>query len=55
MVKNLPVAFSGSIPGLVRAPGEVSDNPVHILARKIPWTEETRGLQSMGLQRVGHS
>ena len=26
-----------------------------ILARKIPWTEEPHGLQSMGSQRVGHS
>ena len=25
-----------------------------ILAGKILWTEETGGLQSMGLQRVGH-
>ena len=25
-----------------------------ILARRIPWTEEPGGLQSMGLQRVGH-
>ena len=25
-----------------------------ILAWKISWTEETAGLQSMGLQRVGH-
>ena len=25
-----------------------------ILAWEIPWTEETGGLQSMGLQRVGH-
>ena len=25
------------------------------LAWKIPWTEEPGGLQSMGLQRVGHS
>ena len=25
-----------------------------ILAWRIPWTEEPRGLQSMGLQRVGH-
>ena len=24
------------------------------LARKIPWTEEPGGLQSMGSQRVGH-
>ena len=26
-----------------------------LLAWKIPWTEETGGLQSMGLQRVRHS
>ena len=25
-----------------------------ILAWKIPWTEEPGGLQSMGLQRLGH-
>ena len=25
-----------------------------ILAGRIPWTEEPGGLQSMGLQRVGH-
>ena len=25
-----------------------------ILAWKIPWTEEPSGLQSIGLQRVGH-
>ena len=25
-----------------------------ILAWKTPWTEEPSGLQSMGLQRVGH-
>ena len=25
-----------------------------ILACRIPWTEEPAGLQSMGLQRVGH-
>ena len=26
-----------------------------ILAREIPWTEESGGLQSTGLQRVGHN
>ena len=26
-----------------------------ILAGEIPWTEEPGGLQTMGLQRVGHS
>ena len=25
------------------------------LSEKCPWTEETSGLQSMGLQRIGHS
>ena len=25
-----------------------------ILAWRIPWTEEAGGLQSMGLQRIGH-
>ena len=50
MVKNLPVAFFGSIPGLARAPGEVNGNLFHIIAWKIPWTEETGGLQSMGLK-----
>ena len=25
-----------------------------IFAWRIPWTEETGGLQSLGLQRVGH-
>ena len=25
-----------------------------ILAWRIPWTEESDGIQSMGLQRVGH-
>ena len=25
-----------------------------ILAWEVPWTEEPGGLQSMGLQRVGH-
>ena len=26
----------------------------NVLAWKIPWTDEPGGLQSMGLQRVGH-
>ena len=28
--------------------------PVFILAWSIPWTEKPDGLQSMGLERVGH-
>ena len=43
-----------SIPGV----GDALDKgmAIHssILAQKIPWTEEPGGLQSMGLQRVGH-
>ena len=29
-------------------------DPSSILAWRIPWTEEHGGLQSMGLQRIGH-
>ena len=29
--------------------------PSSILAWKIPWMEDPGGLQSMGLQRVGHA
>ena len=44
----------------IQTPGQ--DNPLEegmathsgILAWRIPWTEEPRGLQSMGPQRVGH-
>ena len=42
----------GLIPGLGRSPGEGNGNPLHILAWRIPWTEEPGGLQSMELQRV---
>ena len=34
--------------------GGGNGNPLQILAWKIPWTEEPGGLQSRGLQRVGH-
>ena len=39
----------GSIPGSGRSPGEGNGNST-ILAWRIPWTEESGGLQSMGLQ-----
>ena len=32
---------------------EITNHSI-ILAWEIPWTEEPEGLQSMGLQRVGH-
>ena len=44
MVKNPPakareVTDAGSIPVLVRAPGEGYSNPLKFLAWRIPWTE----------------
>ena len=56
MVKNPPADSGdvGSIPGLGRSPEEEMATHSNILAWKIPWTEERGGLQSMGLERVGH-
>ena len=45
----------GLSPGSGRSPGVGSSNHSSILACKIPWTEEPRGLQSMELQRVRHN
>ena len=59
-VKNLPFNVeeardSSSVPGLGRSPGEGNNCPLRIiLAWRNPWTEETGGLQSMGLKRVRH-
>ena len=56
MVRNLPtiqetgVQFLGWKDPLEKGIATHSS----ILACRIPWTEETDGLQSMGLQRVGH-
>ena len=61
MVKNLPakVGDTGETQILSlggEAPLEVEMATLaSILARKIPWAEEPGGLQSMGLQRVGHN
>lgn len=44
---------AGSIPGSGRYPGVGNGNPLSI-AWKIPLTEKPGGLQSIGLQRVGH-
>ena len=44
----------GSIPGLGSPlKKEMATHP-STLAWRIPWMEESGGLQSMGLQRVGH-
>ena len=42
------------IPGSGRSPGEEMATHSRDLAWRIPWTEEPGGLQSVGLQRVGH-
>ena len=38
----------GLIPGSGRSPGERNGNPLQYLAWRIPWTEETGGLPSLG-------
>ena len=61
VVKN-PLANAGDardtglIPGSGRDPLE-KEMATHssVIAWEIPWTEESDGLQSMGLQRVGHN
>ena len=56
VVKN-PPANSGDvdlIPGFRRSPEKEMATHSSLLAWEIPWTEEPGGLQSMGLQRVGH-
>ena len=55
VVTNLPVSAgdTGLIPGLGRFPGEGNGKPTPVFSpKKIPWTEEPDGLQSMGSQRV---
>ena len=59
VMKNLPAnagdaGDTGLIPRLGRSSGVRHGNYSGILAWKIPWTEELRGLQPMGLQTVGH-
>ena len=55
VVKNPPanagdMRDAGSIPGLGTSPGGGHATHSSILAWRIPWTEEPRGLQSMGVQ-----
>ena len=56
VVKNPPAnaGDAGSIPGLGRSPGEENGNSLQYSCLEIPWTQESDGLQSMGLQRVRH-
>ena len=54
VVKNLSAIAGdvGSIPGLEDPLQEELATHPSILSWKIPWAEETGGLQSMGLQKV---
>ena len=59
VVKNPPAnagdaGDAGLISGLRRSLGGGNGNHSSILAWRIPWTEETGKLQSIGSQRVGH-
>ena len=56
VMKNSPAnaGDTGSVPGWGRCPREGNSNPLHILAWKIPWTEEPGSLRSMESQRVRH-
>ena len=53
VVKTPPASSGdeGSIPGLERSLREGNGNPLQYPCLKIPWTEETGGLQSMGSQK----
>ena len=55
-VKNLPIMWQIEVRSLGREDPLEKEMAIHssIFAWKISWTEELRGLQSMGLQRVGH-
>ena len=56
-VKNLTAMRKTLVPSLGREDLLEKDVATHsnILAWRIPWTEGPGGLQSMGLQRVGHN
>ena len=56
MVKNMPAVQETWVQSLGQKDSLEKEMATHssILAWRIPWTEEPRGLQSMGFQRVGH-
>ena len=56
MVKNLPAMHNTPVRCLGREDPLEKGIATHssILARRIPWTEESGGPRSMGSQRVGH-
>ena len=55
-VKNLPAIKEIGVQSLGQEDSLEKGTAIHssILAGRIPWTEKPGGLQSMGLQRVGH-
>ena len=55
-IKNLLVMQETQVQSLGRDDPLEEEMATHssILAWEIPWTEEPGGLQSMGMQRVGH-
>ena len=55
-LKRLPTMLETWVRSLGREDSLEKEMATHssILAWRIPWTEEPGGLQSMGLQRVGH-
>ena len=57
MVKNLPAIQETRVWSLGQEDPLEKEISTHssMLAWRIPWTEEPGGLQSMGLQRVGHN
>jgi len=57
MVKNLPTMQRSQVQSLGREDPLEKGMATHssILAWRIPWTEETGELQSMGLRRVRHN
>ena len=57
VVKNPPANLGGTvlIPELERSSRVGNGNPLQYSCIGNPWTEEPGGLQSMGLQRVGHN
>ena len=57
MVKNLPAMQETWLQSLGQKDPQEKEMATHssILAWRMPWTEESSGLQSMGSQRVGHN
>ena len=55
-VKSPPAVWESRVRSLAGEDPLEKEMATHssILAWRVPWTEEPGGLQSMGLQRVGH-